>query len=82
MVVAAAAAVSTTGEVVAHIAGALGKPVWMVLPVVADWRWSLDRDRSAWYPTMRLFRQKQSADWDTPFVAVAEALRRAPPGTI
>ncbi len=69
-------------SLVAHIAGALAKPVWVALPVVSDWRWVLDRDRSSWYPTMRLFRQKQRRDWDTPFAAVAEALQGAKPGQI
>ena len=69
-------------SLVAHIAGALGKPVWVVLPVVSDWRWALDRDRSSWYPTMRLFRQKLRNDWDTPFADIAEALQSAKPGRI
>jgi hypothetical protein len=42
---------------VAHLAGALAKPVWLLLPYAPDWRWLLDRDDSPWYPTMRLFRQ-------------------------
>jgi tetratricopeptide (TPR) repeat protein len=47
----------------AHLAGALGKPVWLLLPYVPEWRWLLDRDDSPWYPTMRLFRQDQAGDW-------------------
>ncbi len=43
---------------IAHLAGALGKPVWVVLQFAPDWRWMLERDDSPWYPTMRLFRQK------------------------
>ncbi|HEY2585623.1 MAG TPA: GNAT family N-acetyltransferase [Tepidisphaeraceae bacterium] len=59
---------------VAHLAAALGKPVWLLLPFVPDWRWLLDRDDSPWYPTMRLFRQKAIGDWDEVIERVAEAL--------
>ena len=43
----------------------MGKPVWVLLPVFSDWRWLIDREDSPWYPTMRLFRQKAAADWDS-----------------
>ncbi|MBI3860707.1 MAG: glycosyltransferase, partial [Planctomycetia bacterium] len=60
---------------VAHLAGALGRPVWTLLSHTPDWRWQLDRADSAWYPTMRLFRQPRWGDWDSVFEAVAPALR-------
>lgn len=59
---------------IAHLAGALGKPVWLLLPFAPDWRWMLGCDDSPWYPTMRLFRQPRRGDWDAVLDAVAEAL--------
>ena len=59
---------------VAHLAGALGKPVWILLPFAPDWRWLLDRTDSPWYPTATLFRQPAIGDWERVMVAVAEAL--------
>jgi ADP-heptose:LPS heptosyltransferase len=55
--------VITVDSAVAHLAGALGKPVWILLPFYADWRWLTGREDSPWYPTARLFRQKKRGDW-------------------
>jgi len=59
---------------VVHLAAALGRPVWVLVPFVADWRWLLDRDDTPWYPTVRLFRQKTLGDWEGVFAAVTHAL--------
>jgi tetratricopeptide (TPR) repeat protein len=59
---------------VAHLAGALAKPVWVLLPHVPDWRWLLDRDDSPWYPTARLFRQDDTRAWDGVIARVRAAL--------
>jgi hypothetical protein len=61
---------------VAHLAGALGKPVWVLLQHTADWRWHLDRSDSPWYPTARLFRQRVAGDWLGVVADVCEALTR------
>jgi tetratricopeptide (TPR) repeat protein len=58
---------------VAHLAGAMGKPVWVLLPVSSDWRWMTDRTDSPWYPTMRLFRQKRGQPWEKLIADVAKA---------
>ncbi len=59
----------------AHLAGALGKPVWLLNRFDTDWRWFLDRTDSPWYPTMRVFRQPKAWDWDTVVQSVTDALR-------
>jgi tetratricopeptide (TPR) repeat protein len=60
---------------VAHLAGALGKPVWILLQYAADWRWLLDRHDSPWYPSARLFRQPRLGDWESVIPRVQEVLR-------
>jgi hypothetical protein len=59
---------------VAHLAAALGKPVWLLLPFSPDWRWLVGRDDTPWYPTMRLFRQATTGDWQPVLQRVAAAL--------
>jgi tetratricopeptide (TPR) repeat protein len=63
---------------VAHLAGALAIPVWTLLQFDADWRWFLDQSETAWYPTMRLFRQQQRKQWSTVIQQVLENLRQLP----
>jgi tetratricopeptide (TPR) repeat protein len=60
---------------VAHLAAAMGKKVWLLLPFVADWRWNVDRSDSPWYPTMRLFRQEVAGEWNSVISRVSEALK-------
>ncbi|KAF7597956.1 MAG: hypothetical protein CGU29_15955 [Candidatus Dactylopiibacterium carminicum] len=60
---------------VAHMAAALGRPVWLLLPAKPDWRWLLAREDSPWYPGMRLFRQPRHDDWASVVTHVCEALR-------
>ncbi|HQU42170.1 MAG TPA: tetratricopeptide repeat protein, partial [Pirellulales bacterium] len=59
---------------VAHLAGALARPVWVAVATVPDWRWLLDRDDTPWYPTMRLFRQHRRGDWHDVFARITSAL--------
>lgn len=58
-----------------HLAGALGRPAWVLLQHAADWRWLRAREDSPWYPTLRLFRQERAGDWDGVVARVAAALR-------
>jgi Tfp pilus assembly protein PilF len=67
--------VITSDTAIAHLAGALGRPVWVGLQFVPDWRWQLDRSDSPWYPTMRLFRQRARGHWQSVFAAMEDALR-------
>ncbi|HEY9749802.1 MAG TPA: tetratricopeptide repeat protein, partial [Allocoleopsis sp.] len=69
--------VITVDTAVAHLAGALGKPVWVLLAFAPDWRWMLEREDTPWYPTMRLFRQAQYGDWAGVFARVVAALQEA-----
>jgi hypothetical protein len=63
--------VVTVDTSVAHLAGAMGKPVWIMLPFAPDWRWLLDRSDSPWYPTARLFRQSADRSWQPVIAAIA-----------
>lgn len=67
--------VVTCDTAMAHLAGALGVPVWVAIPFANDWRWLCDREDSPWYPTLRLFRQQQTGDWPGVFQRAADALR-------
>jgi tetratricopeptide (TPR) repeat protein len=66
--------VITVDTAVAHLAGALGKPVWILLPFAADWRWLVGREDSPWYPTARLFRQARAGEWSDVVRRVSRAL--------
>jgi ADP-heptose:LPS heptosyltransferase len=66
--------VITVDTLAAHLAGALGKPVWLLLQHAADWRWMTDRMDSPWYPSMRLFRQPTPGDWSSVVTNVLGAL--------
>jgi hypothetical protein len=59
---------------VAHLAGAMGKPLWVLLPDIPDWRWLMNREDSPWYPTARLFRQPRPGDWQPVIQQVADEL--------
>jgi hypothetical protein len=67
--------VITVDTLAAHLAGALGRPVWLMLPYAADWRWMLGRSDSPWYPTMRIFRQSSPDNWTQVIDQIAAALK-------
>jgi len=78
--------VITIDSALAHLAGALGKPVWLLLPYATDWRWIAHRTDSPWYPTMRIFKQPRPFDWDSvvqevlwELIAVPSKMCRATP---
>lgn len=64
----------TVDTAVAHLAGAMGRPVWLLLPFLPDWRWGMSGEDTPWYPTMRLFRQQFARDWDEVIQRVAAEL--------
>ncbi|MGO8902232.1 MAG: glycosyltransferase family 9 protein, partial [Isosphaeraceae bacterium] len=66
--------VITPDTSLAHLAGALGVPVWVTIPFSSDWRWLLDREDTPWYPSMRLFRQSRWGDWDEVFHRMAREI--------
>ncbi len=68
--------VITSDTSVAHLAGGLGVPVWIMLPYDCDWRWFFDREDSPWYPTMRLFRQPKMGDWNSVFSQITQELKK------
>jgi tetratricopeptide (TPR) repeat protein len=75
-IIALADLVIAADTAVAHLAGAMGKPLWILIPFAPDWRWTLNGETSPWYPTARLFRQTALGDWDGVIARVAAELGR------
>lgn len=73
--------VITSDTAIAHLAGGMGRPVWLLLPGVADWRWELGLETTRWYPTMRIFRQRVHGEWGELVERVGAALRAHLPST-
>jgi hypothetical protein len=72
--------VITVDTSIAHLSGALGLPTWVLVPYNADWRWLLDRTDSPWYPTMRVYRQERTGDWQAVYARIAADLTTLPAG--
>lgn len=66
--------VVTVDTSIGHLAGALGRPAWILIPKAADWRWMVDREDSPWYPSVKLFRQQKPGDWNLPLSRLRQAL--------
>lgn len=66
----------TVDTAVAHLAGGMGKPVWILVPFISDWRWFVGRNDSPWYPSARLFRQKKSGDWSSVIEQLAKEMAK------
>jgi len=75
-VIALADLVIAADTAVAHLAGAMGRPLWVLIPFAPDWRWTLSGENTPWYPTARMFRQTTLGDWDSVIAGVAAELAR------
>ncbi|MCS6764291.1 MAG: glycosyltransferase family 9 protein [Candidatus Protistobacter heckmanni] len=65
---------------VAHLAGALGRPLYIMLPFMPDWRWRLDKEHTPWYPDATLFRHGEALQWEEPIARIAQGIRSRFPG--